>query len=78
MSASKDLFLRLREEEYFAIPEEIREVHLRSKIYSESVQDFDELMQDETYAKLHKEHKKVKSALEERAYQIRENKRKNK
>lgn len=77
MISNKDLFLRMREDEYFAIPEQIREQHLRTKIYSESVQDFDYLMEDETYSKLHKEYKEVKNQLEERAYQLREKRRNN-
>lgn len=76
MGASADLFLRISEQEYMQIPEGIRESHLRDKIYSQSVNDFDELMQDSTYAELHKKYKKAKSELEERAYQLRENKRK--
>jgi len=75
MSASKDLFLRLSEEEYFSIPEPIRQTHLNSKIYSESVNDFDELMQDETYLRLYKEKKQITADLNERQYQLRENKR---
>lgn len=77
MPASSDYFLRLQEQEYFAIPEEVRERHLQSKIYSVDFNEFDELMQDECYAKLHKEYKKNKKALDERAYQLREIKRKN-
>lgn len=76
MGATKDLFIRISEEEYFSVPEDIRERHLRSKIYSESIQDFDWLMQDETYSSLHKEYKKNKQALEQRAYDLREQKRK--
>ena len=64
-------------DEYFNIPEVIRESHLRSKIYSESAQDFDELMQDDMYRNLHKTYRETKKELEERAYQLREAKRKN-
>lgn len=77
MSASKDLFLKMREEEYLRIPEDVRQRHLQSKIYSESAQDFNELMQDKTYADLYKKHKKAKKDLDERTYQLRETKRKN-
>lgn len=75
MSANKDLFLRFRESEYMEIPEKIREIYLRDKIYSESVNDFDELMQDDTYARLHKEKKHITEQLNERQYQLREQKR---
>lgn len=78
MGASKTLFLAMQEEDYLNIPQDIREVHLSSKIYSESPNDFDELMQDELYAKLYKESKRVKKDLEERQFQLRENKRNNK
>lgn len=76
MGSSKDLFMRMSEEEYMNIPPDIRERHLSSKIYSESVNDFSELMEDTAYNALYKEHKKIKAQLEERAYQLRENKRK--
>jgi len=76
MGASKYLFIRMREEEYMEIPEIIREAHLRDKIYSTSVNDFDTLMQDKLYSDLHKTYKETKTHLEERAYQIRENNRK--
>lgn len=78
MERSKDLFIRMQESEYLAIPPHIRATHLSSKIYRESLNDFDELMQDETYRNLHKTYKETKKELEERAYQLRENKRKNK
>ncbi len=76
MGASKDLFIRMSEQDYMEIPEGIREYHLRDKIYSQSVNDFDELMKDKTYSVLHKTYKETKKELEERAYQLRENKRK--
>lgn len=78
MGATKTLFLAMQEQEYLSIPEKIREVYLSSKIYSESPNDFEELMQDETYNRLHKESKKIKKDLEERTYQLREQKRNNK
>ena len=59
MPASSDLFLRMSEEYYFSIPEDVREAHLRDKIYSQEKQDFAELMEDKAYASLYKEHKKV-------------------
>ena len=78
MGASKDLFIRMQEEEYMQIPEDIRQVHLRDKIYSTSVNDFEVLMQDDVYKNLHKTYKETKKDMEERAYQIRENNRKQK
>jgi hypothetical protein len=76
MSASSTLFLSMSEEYYLMIPEDFREAYLRDKIYSQDQQDFSELMEDTAYNALYKEHKKVKAQLEERAYQLRENKRK--
>lgn len=70
--------MAMSEREYMDIPEDIRQAHLSSKIYSESPNDFDELMQDELYSKLYKESKKIKKDLEERQFQLRENKRNNK
>lgn len=77
MSASKELFIRMSEEEYMAVPHEVRQRHLQSKIYYQDSGDFEELIKDPSYSKLHKEYKQAKGALEERAYQLRELKRKN-
>lgn len=76
MGASKDLFLKFTEEEYMQVPERERQMYLNSKIYSESPNDFNELMTDPTYAKLYAESKKIKKQLNERQYQLRENRRK--
>lgn len=76
MGASKTLFLAMQEQEYMAIPAHIRESHLASKIYRQSPNDFDELMKDETYARLYKEKKRVSKELEKREYDLREQKRK--
>lgn len=78
MGASSELFLKLSEEEYMNIPQEIRECHLSHKIYNQSVHDFQELMQDELYAKLYKQKKAISAELDERQWQLRENKRNNK
>lgn len=78
MGASKELFMRMSEEDYLGIPRNIRERHLADKIYSQSVADFSELMQDETYARLYKQKKAISKELDERQYQLRENKRNNK
>lgn len=75
MGANKDLFIRMSEQEYMNIPKDIRERHLVSKVYSESVTDFSELMQDPLYAKLYKQKKDISRQLDERQWQLRENKR---
>lgn len=78
MGASSELFIKMSEEEYFAIPDELRERHLAHKVYSQSVHDFQELMQDEIYADLYKKKKQISKDLDERQYYLREQKRKNK
>jgi hypothetical protein len=78
MSATKELFLKMSEQEYMSIPEDIREVHLRDKIYSESLNDFNELMQDFAYSELYNKRKKISKQLDERQHELREKKRNNK
>lgn len=75
MGASKDLLIRMTETEYFEIPNAIRECHFSGKIISSELGDWKELMLDETYSKLYKEKKKVSKDLEQRAYDLREAKR---
>jgi len=75
MGQSSELFLRMSEKEYMEIPELIREVYLRDKIYNQSAHDFKELMQDEAYAELYAKKKEISKHLDERQYQLRENKR---
>lgn len=74
MGASKDLFLKMTEREYMDIPENVRQTHLASKIYNESKHDFNELMKDDVYSKLYNQKKVVTRSLQEREYQLRENK----
>lgn len=76
MGASKSLFIRMQEDEYLAIPSHIRASHLASKVYRETPNDFDDLISDELYASLYKQKKEISKQLDEREYQIRENKRK--
>ena len=75
MGSYKDLFIRMSEEHYLTIPEHVREAHLRDKIYSESINDFDELMADENYAFYYKNYKAAKNTLEEHAFNLREKRR---
>lgn len=77
MGASKDIFLRMREEEYADIPKEIKEKYLNSKNVTKATHDWEENMQDELYNKLYNEKKKVQKELEEREYYLREKRRKN-
>lgn len=78
MGATKDLFLRMTESEYMDIPQEIRERHLSQKIYSQSVNDFDELMKHQEYRDAYQMNKESKKHLEEITYLIRERNRKSK
>lgn len=76
MGSSKELFIRMSEEEYFRIPSEIRTAHLSSKITSEEKGDWAENMKDTDFALLYKGVKTAKSYLSEREYQLREERRK--
>lgn len=76
MGKSSDLFLRMTEEEYFLIPQSIRESHLSSKIVSEEKSDWTENMKDKTYSDFYKTLKETKKCLSEREYQLREERRK--
>lgn len=75
MSATKELFLRLTEEEYLAIPKELSEVYLKSKVYRQTDNDFDLLMQDENYQRLYKANKKARQELDDHTYYLREKRR---
>ncbi len=76
MSRSSELFLRMTEEEYFLIPQAIRESHLSSKIVSEEKSDFSENMKDKIYSDFYKTLKETKKCLAEREFQLREERRK--
>jgi len=77
MGASSELMIRMREEEFYLIPHEIRQKYLQSKMVTPELNDWSELMNDELYSKLYKEKKKVSKDLEQRAYDLREIKRNN-
>jgi len=77
MGANNELFLRITEEEYFLIPEEIRQKHLSSKITSEEKGDWNENMKDETFNMFYQESKRFKKLLSEREFQLREQRRNN-
>lgn len=76
MSRSSELFLRMTEEEYFSIPQSIRESHLSSKIVSEEKGDWNENMKDPVFAQSYKAIKEEKKRLSEREFQLREERRK--
>ena len=72
MGANKELMFRMQEQEYFAIPYEIREKHFASKNMTPELSDFNELMKDENYVNFRKVYKKAKKELEEYQYHLRE------
>lgn len=78
MGANSELFIRITEEEYFSIPQQIREIHLSSKIVSEEKSDFFENMKDKTFSDLYRTIKETKKHLSEREFQLREERRKHK
>lgn len=73
---SKEIFIKMREEEYFEIPQEIRERYLSSKNVTSENNDWSENMQDPKFAELYASKKKAKEQLEEWQYILRENRRK--
>lgn len=73
---SKEVFIKMREEEYNEIPSEIKERFFNSKNVSKEVNDWEINMQDDMYKKLYSDVKKSKKLLEEREYQLREERRK--
>lgn len=78
MGASSDVFLRMTEEHYLSIPEDIRMCFLSSKRVDSERGDWSENMTDEYYSKLYNSIKSDKKSLEEREFQLRENRRNNK
>ena len=72
MGASKELFIRMSEEEYFLIPADIRRSFLSSKVVSEEKGDWAQNMEDVYFAMLYKKSKLAKKELAEREYQLRE------
>lgn len=77
MGASKELLLRMTEEHYLSIPEEIRTAFLSSKRVDSVNDDWAENMKDPYFALLNKAVSKAKDDLAERQFQLREERRKN-
>ena len=78
MGANSEVFLKMTEQEYNEIPFDVKERYLNSKNYTRNVNDWSENMEDETYKKLYNQSKKIKKQLEQREYELREERRKNK
>jgi len=76
MGQSSELMIRMKEEEFYSIPHEIRQTYFQSKMVTPELNDWAELMQDEVYKALYQMKKKVSKDLDNRAYELREQKRK--
>lgn len=74
---SKEIFIKMREQEYNEIPNEIKERYFNSKNVTSETNDWAENMKDDTYSSLYAQSKKLKKQLEERQYQLREERRAN-
>jgi len=73
---SKEVFIKMREEEYDEIPNEIKERFFNSKNVTKEANDWEINMKDKTYSDLYKTMKETKKHLSEREYQLREERRK--
>jgi hypothetical protein len=74
---SKEVFIKMRESEYEEIPNEIKERYFNSKNVTREVNDWELNMQDPIFKSLYDQNKKIKKQLEERQYQLREERRNN-
>jgi len=77
MESNREVFLRMSEEHYLSVPNEIRECFLSSKRVDEEKSDWNENMKDKTYSDLYKTLKETKKHISEREFQLREERRKN-
>jgi len=77
MQSNREVFLRMSEEHYMSIPEDIRSSYLSSKRVDEEKSDWSENMKDEQYSILYGAVKIGKKQLAEREYQLREERRNN-
>jgi len=78
MQSNREVFLRMSEEHYMSIPEDIRSSYLSSKRVDEEKSDWSENMKDPIYANHYDAYKKSKKFIAEREYQLREERRNNK
>lgn len=76
MGKNSEVFLRMSEEHFLSIPDDIRQQFLSAKRVDEEKSDWEENMKDETYKNLYKTYRETKKHLSEREYQLRENRRK--
>ena len=76
MQSNREVFLRMSEEHYMSIPENIRSSFLASKRVDEEKSDWAENMKDNQYSIFYGAVKIGKKQLAEREYQLREERRK--
>lgn len=76
MGVSKEVFIKMSEDEYDKIPSEIKERFFSAKNITRETNDWSINMQDEMFSDLYSKAKKAKKLLEEREYQLRELRRK--
>jgi len=76
MESNREVFLRMSEEHYMIIPEDVRLCYLSSKRVDEEKNDWTENMKDKIFSDLAKIIKETKKCLSEREYQLREERRK--
>jgi len=76
MQSNREVFLRMSEEHYMSIPEDVRSSYLSSKRVDEEKSDWSENMKDEQYSIFYGAVKIGKKQLAEREYQLREERRK--
>lgn len=74
---NKEVFIRMREEEYALIPSEIKDRFFTSKNITVENNDWSENMKDPLFEKYYKEKKQAQKYLEKRQYELREERRKN-
>ena len=75
MESNREVFLRMSEEHYMSIPENIRMSFLSAKRVDEEKGDWFENMKDKTFSDIYGTIKELKSDLSEREFQLREQRR---
>lgn len=75
MDSNREVFLRMSEEHYMSIPENIRMGYLSAKRVDEEKQDWFENMKDKAFSDIYGTIKELKKNLSEREYQLREQRR---
>ena len=76
LESNREVFIKMREDEYNEIPNEIKERYFNSKNVSKEVNDWAENMKDKTFSDLYRTIKETKKHLSEREFQLREERRK--